>query len=236
MDDFNRRESSFISDMTHEMRTPLTSIIALSDAILQGLMGEVNGEVQAAVEMIHKNAQHLLKLVNDVLDISRIDSGKVKVEIGRCYLPEFIANTVRTVEPMARKKGIDLRFRLDPSLKSILTDTVKLRQILLNLLSNAIKFTERGYVELRCEPSDNGRWIEFSVIDTGPGIEEEDIGKLFKEFVQLIPEADGYGLGLSISRRLARLMGGDIEVESKPGKGSKFTLKLPLEVPDEQVG
>ncbi|HID56118.1 TPA: HAMP domain-containing histidine kinase [Candidatus Poribacteria bacterium] len=235
MDNVGRGESSFISDMTHEMRTPLTSIIALSDAILQGLMGEVSGEVQAAVEMIHRNAQHLLKLVNDVLDISRIDSGKVKVELSRCYLPEFIANTVRTVEPMAREKGLKLGYHVDPSLKSILTDTVKLRQILLNLLSNGIKFTERGHVKLICRPSDDDRWVEFSVIDTGPGIEKEDIGKLFKEFVQLIPEADGYGLGLSISRRLARLMGGDIEVESKPGKGSKFTLKLPLEVPDEQV-
>jgi signal transduction histidine kinase len=227
------KEPSFISDMTHEMRTPLTSIIALSDAILQGLMGDVNDDVRTATEMIHRNAQHLLKLVNDVLDISRIDSGKVEVEVGSCNVPEFISNAIRTIEPLAKEKGLELRYFISPSLKTIQTDPVKLRQILLNLLSNAVKFTNDGYVELRCQPSSNGRWVEFSVTDTGIGIKEEDMGKLFKEFVQLIPRSDGYGLGLSISRRLAKLLGGDIEVESEFGKGSKFTLKLPMEVSDE---
>ncbi|RKY02041.1 hypothetical protein DRP77_08580 [Candidatus Poribacteria bacterium] len=192
------------------------------------MMGEVNEEVRKAVEIINRNARHLLKLATDVMDISKIELGEVKAEEVECDLEELIEEAIETIAPMAEGKGLEVRSRVDPSLKVIRTDPEKVRRILLNLLSNAVKFTERGYVEVRCGPSEEGEWVEISVRDTGVGIREEDLPKLFQDFVQLRPGTEGHGLGLSISKRLAALLGGDIEVESEPGVGSRFTLKIPF--------
>ncbi len=245
----DRIKSAFLATMSHELRTPLNSIIGFTGIILQELAGPLNAEQSKQLTMVRTSARHLLALVNDVLDISKIEAGQLEVACEPFDLHQAIAKVVAIVQPQTAAKALDLRVELAPNLGVAVTDQRRFEQILLNLLSNAIKFTDCGEVALTADlvtadlvedhPSAAARstTLRLRVSDTGMGIKAEDLPCLFQPFRQidsgLARNHDGTGLGLAICRRLIGLMGGEIKVESDWGKGSTFTVMLPLRVMDE---
>lgn len=237
----DRIKSAFLAAMSHELRTPLNSIIGFTGIMLQGLAGPLNPEQDKQLDMVRTSARHLLALVNDVLDISKIEAGQLDVARERFDARKSINKVMSLVTPQAQAKQLALRCELDTALGEMMTDERRFEQILLNLLSNAIKFTERGAVTLQAQALSDfsvpgahvGRAaIRVRVTDTGIGIKPEDLPLLFQPFQQidsgLTRQHDGTGLGLAISHRLATLMGGIISVQSEWGKGSVFTVTLPL--------
>lgn len=243
----DRIKSAFLATMSHELRTPLNSIIGFTGIILQGMAGPLNAEQKKQLEMVRSSARHLLALVNDVLDISKIEAGQLEVAAIAFLLPPAITKAAEVVRPQAQAKGLTLRVVIDPELTVAVGDERRFGQIVLNLLSNAVKFTEQGGVELEAKrlpdwrpagastaPAENTQSaaVRLRVIDTGIGIKAEDVGTLFQPFRQLdsglARRHEGTGLGLAICRRLAELLGGEIGVESSWGKGSTFTVTLPL--------
>jgi len=236
----DRLKSAFLATMSHELRTPLNSIIGFTGIILQGLAGPLNGEQRKQLEMVRDSARHLLALINDVLDISKIEAGQLEVNSEPFDLRASIAKVVGIVKPLAEKKGLALRAELEPEIGTWVSDARRVEQVLLNLLNNAIKFTERGAVTLRAETVPGTLRLEnsvfrISIADTGIGIKVEDLSKLFQPFRQvdtgLTRQHEGTGLGLAICRRLAGLLGGEIHAASEWGKGSVFTLTLPMKGP-----
>ncbi len=230
-------KSRFLRSVSHEFRTPLNSIIGFSSLMSKGLAGDVNSEQRHQLELIERSGQHLLALINDVLDLSRIEANQVQLEIHRTDLNELVASLVESMRPDAQRKGLDLIFKPAddlPAARSYRSDARRIRQIVLNLLGNAAKFTETGGVTARVFRHSPGM-IGISIEDTGPGIPEEDLERVFDEFAQgshVSGSAQlGTGLGLAISANLARLLGGTLSVESTVGRGSTFTLVLP-ERPD----
>ncbi len=239
----DRIKSAFLATMSHELRTPLNSIIGFTGIILQGLAGPLNAEQSKQLAMVRVSARHLLALVNDVLDISKIEAGQLEVAREPFDLRQSIVKVLAIVQPQAEVKGLNLRIEVAPTLGEALTDQRRFEQILLNLLSNAIKFTDRGEVtltaELVCDPPGAGAapaTLCLRVADTGIGIKAEDLLALFQPFRQidtgLARTHEGTGLGLAICRRLVELMGGTIQVESNWGRGSTFTVMLPLRAPE----
>ncbi|MBX3146779.1 MAG: PAS domain S-box protein [Gemmatimonadales bacterium] len=234
----DRIKSAFLATMSHELRTPLNSIIGFTGIMLQGLAGPVNPEQHKQLDMVRRSARHLLALVNDVLDISKIEAGQLDVAREPFDLGRSVAKVVASVAPQAEAKGLALVSEVAADLGTILGDERRVEQILLNLLGNAIKFTERGQVSVIAEladaphPEAGGPVVRIRVADTGPGIRTEDLASLFQPFRQLdvgmARRHDGTGLGLAICRRLASLMGGDVVAESEWGVGSVFTVTLPL--------
>lgn len=240
----DRLKSGFLATMSHELRTPLNSIIGFTGIILQGLAGPLTAEQSKQLEMVRSSARHLLALVNDVLDISKIEAGQLEVAREPFDLYRSITKVIASVEPLAAAKRLELRVQLATELGVAVSDERRFEQILLNLLGNAIKFTDQGEVELQAEirrgimlrgavceqPT-----IRLRVSDTGIGIQAEELPNLFQPFRQidsgLSRKHEGTGLGLAICRRLAELMGGEIEVESEWGRGSTFSLTLPLQGP-----
>jgi PAS domain S-box-containing protein len=224
-------KSAFLATMSHELRTPLNSIIGFTGILLQGLAGELNAEQRKQMGMVQVSARHLLELINDVLDISKIEAGQITVERQSFDLRALVQRVVDSVEPMARQKGLDFRLDIHERVGKFVSDERRLRQILLNLVNNAIKFTETGFVNVHVYPRDERMFID--VKDSGMGIREEDQSDLFRPFHQvdtgLSRNHDGTGLGLAISRRLAVLLGGDITLQSTWGEGSTFTIVLPLD-------
>ena len=244
VEDADRLKSEFLSNMSHELRTPLNSIMALSQLILaQGLGGGHEKEIEY-IKVIERNGRNLLNLINDILDISKIESGKVEFDYQKSQAASQASVVLETIAPLAREKGLTVEKHIDESLV-IETDQEKLRQVLLNLMSNALKFTEKGKIGISIQ--EDGPNIVFKVSDTGIGISSNLFEDIFDEFRQVdgstTRKFQGTGLGLSISRKLARLLGGDITVESKVGEGSVFSLILPKAshkqipdpVPDENV-
>ncbi|HNW93527.1 MAG TPA: ATP-binding protein [bacterium] len=226
----DRLKSAFLATMSHELRTPLNSIIGFTGILLQGLAGGLNDEQRKQMEMVRGSARHLLALINDVLDISKIEAGQLQVVREPYDLRQTITQAVQSVQPLAEKRGLALTLTLAPELGPTIGDERRVRQILVNLINNAIKFTERGGVEVTAALQ--GGACRLAVQDTGIGIKPEEMDILFRPFQQidntLTRRREGTGLGLSICKRLAELMGGSISVASEFGRGSTFTVILPL--------
>ncbi|MBN1658096.1 MAG: GAF domain-containing protein [Anaerolineae bacterium] len=225
----DRLKSAFLASMSHELRTPLNSIIGFTGILLQGLVGPLNGEQQKQLGMVMHSARHLLALINDVLDISKIEAGELQLASERFDACQAVQHAVQTVTPIANKKGLALIVEVSPEVGRIVGDRRRLEQVLINLINNALKFTNKGEVRIRSHVA-NGKLVT-QVTDTGIGIRPEDLPKLFKPFRQLetgvARRHEGTGLGLAICDRLVTLMGGTIGVESRWGEGSTFTFALP---------
>ncbi|HKW12462.1 MAG TPA: HAMP domain-containing sensor histidine kinase [Gemmatimonadaceae bacterium] len=258
----NRMKSEFLANVSHELRTPLNAIVGFVDLLRDGVYGDLNPRQAPPVERIAASATHLRHLVDQVLDIAKIAAGRLEVHAETIVLRPFVLNVVSELEPLITERGLTLSIAVGASLPRVRTDPTHLRQILVNLIGNAIKYTPAGGIAVRARMTGlpvaaNGRhpspedptllsrspdrrkaWIALQVIDTGIGISPSDQERIFDEFEQVNagPRSDsmerGTGLGLAISRRLARLLGGEISVDSQPGKGSTFTVWLPLSPAD----
>jgi signal transduction histidine kinase len=226
------RRERFFSAMSHDLRTPITAIVGYSELLADGIVGELNGQQLEMIERISQVSGHLSQLVNDILDLAKLDAGRMEFHREDVTLGDLVDEALVTVEPQARSKKLELRTDVDPHRDTLLrVDPPRVRQILVNLLSNAVKFTERGEVAV-VAGSDEGRtWLE--VRDTGPGLPAGSEEAVFEEFLQLAAgtkskREPGSGLGLAVSRRLARAMGGDLTARSGGGTGAAFTLVLPV--------
>jgi signal transduction histidine kinase len=224
----NQMKSIFLASMSHELRTPLNSIIGFTGIVLQGLAGKLNDEQKKQLEMAYGSAKHLLSLINDLLDISKIETGELKPDIEKFNIAEAGIEIRDSLKIMAEEKELEFIFSI-PDI-NIFSDKRRFEQILLNLVNNALKFTEKGKVEVKAVKKDGN--IEVIVRDTGIGIKKEDFHKLFQPFVQLeytISEEGGTGLGLYLTKNLVQLLKGRIQMESEYRKGSTFTFILPIE-------
>jgi signal transduction histidine kinase/DNA-binding response OmpR family regulator len=234
----SRLKSVFLANMSHELRTPLNSVIVLSEVLGRRLAGKVPDEEHGYLEIIERNGRHLLALINDILDLSRIEAGREELNCGDFELRTLVDEVVEMLEPLAREKGLTLLNRIDHDLPLLHSDPEKLRHILQNLAGNAVKFTETGSVEIIARQE--GGELHIAVSDTGIGIPAEALPHVFEEFHQVDNSASrrygGNGLGLAIARKYSRLLAGDIDVESTPGQGSTFTLRLPWTLSLPQVG
>lgn len=226
----DRLKSAFLATMSHELRTPLNSIIGFTGILMQERPGPLNDEQKKQLGMAQNSARHLLSLINDVLDISKIEAGQLKMNFQFFNLHDIINKVVDTNKPFADKKKLKILVSVDENLKDIRSDNLRVQQILLNLVNNAIKFTETGIINISCCTA--GEFVIIKITDTGIGIEKEKIEQLFKPFMQidtgLTRKHEGTGLGLSICRKLTEMLNGKIEVESIYGSGSTFTITLPI--------
>jgi signal transduction histidine kinase len=231
----SEHKSQFVSSVSHELRTPLNAIIGLTEMMVTNAARFGTEKAQEPLQRVHRAGTHLLGLINQVLDLSKIEAGKLELNPQTVQLAPLIDEIVGTARQLAQQNKNRMVVEVKEDLGAITVDPMRLRQILLNLLSNACKFTKEGEVKLRASGvSNGGHWVELSVSDTGIGMTPEQQAKLFEEFSQAdattAQRFGGTGLGLAITRKLARLMGGDVTVASEPGEGSVFTLRLPAEV------
>ncbi len=230
LQEMDRLKSVFLASMSHELRTPLNSIIGFTGIILQGMSGEVNEEQSRQLTMVKNSASHLLSLINDVLDISKIEAGKVGLSLEEFSLNGVVREVVKPLSPTASEKGLEVLTEVPESI-TLFSDRRRIKQVLINLVSNAVKFTDQGSVKITARvPGDDN--LEIHVIDTGVGIKREDMDKLFQPFqqidVSLTKKHEGTGLGLHLTKRLVTLLGGGISAKSEYGRGSEFTFTMPL--------
>jgi signal transduction histidine kinase len=226
----NQHKSEFLASMSHELRTQLNAIIGFSEVLLQRMFGELNVKQDEYLQDVLSSGRHLLSLINDILDLSKVEAGRMDLELARFYLPQAIQDTLTLVRERAARHGIDLSFEMDDRLGEFVADERKIKQVMLNLLSNAVKFTpEGGRIEVRAVPTDGG--VEISVADTGIGIAPENQELIFEEFRQVggdyAHKREGTGLGLTLARKLVELHGGRLWVKSQVGQGSTFTFSVP---------
>lgn len=225
------RRERFFSAMSHDLRTPITAIVGYSELLADGIVGELNGQQLEMIERISQVSGHLSQLVNDILDLAKLDAGRMEFHHEEVRLGELVDEALVTVEPQARSKKLELRTEVDELRETVVrVDGSRVRQILVNLLSNAVKFTDQGEVAVVAGDSDGRTWLE--VRDTGPGLPAGSEEAVFEEFLQIAAgtkskREPGSGLGLAISRRLARAMGGDLTARSVPERGAAFTFVLP---------
>ncbi len=231
--ELDRLKSMFISSMSHELRTPLNSIIGFTGIMLQGMSGKINREQEKQLSMVKDSANHLLALITDIIDVSKIEAGQIDLYIKSFDLSGLIHEITDSFEITAEKKNLKLSLDI-PKKIMVKSDRLRVKQIILNLVSNAIKFTQKGKITIKAV-REKGR-IKISVTDTGTGIKKEELKHLFKQFSRIyakdIPIVEGTGLGLYLSRKLANLIGGEIKAESEFGRGSVFTLIMPY----KQIG
>ncbi len=238
----SKAKSEFLANMSHELRTPLNAVIGFSEALSERMFGELNDKQAEYVEDIHASGHHLLSLINDILDLSKIEAGRMELELGRFDIVGPLTAALTLVKERAARGGVALESEIDADVDSMVGDERKFKQILINLLSNAIKFTpESGTVRLSVGSGDGK--VVIAVSDTGVGIADDDQEAIFEEFRQVGSDydrvAEGTGLGLSLARRFVEMHGGQIDVTSELGKGSTFTFWLPLEPahrPADQAG
>ncbi|MGH7168939.1 MAG: PAS domain-containing sensor histidine kinase [Gemmataceae bacterium] len=229
-------KSAFLANMSHELRTPLNAIIGYSELLQE--IADMKGQPDALPDLakITRAGKHLLELINDILDLSKIEAGKMQMFLQDFNVSELVQETITTMKPLVEKNGNVLKTELAENLGSIHADMTRVRQTLLNLLSNACKFTQRGTITLtaRREATNGSDWFEFHVSDTGIGITAEQIGRLFQTFSQADASTTrkygGTGLGLAITRKICQIMGGDVTVKSELGEGSTFTVRIPAVV------
>ncbi|MBI4589172.1 MAG: GAF domain-containing protein, partial [Candidatus Rokubacteria bacterium] len=227
----NRHKSEFLANMSHELRTPLNAIIGFSEVLSERMFGELNEKQAEYLQDIHSSGRHLLSLINDILDLSKIEAGRMELELATFDLPLALANALTLVQERAGRHGIALDLSVDKHLGPFVGDERKIKQILLNLLSNAVKFTpEGGRISVKAMPADGS--VEISISDTGIGIAPEDQEAIFEEFRQVgsdyARKREGTGLGLTLTKKFVEMHGGRIWVKSEVGKGSTFTFTLPV--------
>jgi len=232
-EDASQAKSGFLANMSHELRTPMNAIIGYSEMLMEDAEDEGNESAVSDLKKIHSAGNHLLSLINDVLDLSKIEAGRMDVYLETFDVPEMIDEVVSTIDTLVKKNDNVLKVELDPSFGQMRADVTKVRQSLFNLLSNAAKFTHQGEISLtvKGEQGHGEEWVQMAVSDSGIGIPPEKIDHVFEEFAQAddstTRDYGGTGLGLSISRRFCQMMGGDITMESTVGQGSTFTIRLP---------
>jgi signal transduction histidine kinase len=227
-------KSQFLANVSHELRTPLHAIVGYTSVLLEGMAGPLAEPQQEKLKRVDSNASHLLAIINDLLDLSRIESGKMPVRIERFPVSEVFDEVKTETESLIQASDLEVHFKALEDLPELATDRQKVKQILLNLLSNALKFTPAGEVRIEAYFDRTGDQVAISVTDTGVGISHESQRTIFEAFGQsasfFAASQTGTGLGLSICRRLAKILGGDITLESEPGEGSTFTLLLPRQL------
>lgn len=224
-------KSEFLAKMSHQLRTPLTAIIGFCEVLTQGMDGPLSRDQAQDITEIHKSGLVLLELVNDILDLAKIEAGKVEIDVQEVDLPAVVDQVIASMQQIAETKALKLTSDLSAEVNTVKGDPARIRDILTNLVSNAIKFTAAGSVAIRGMPV--GAMAEISVLDTGIGIEPAAHQRIFEEFRQASDNISrtygGTGLGLSIARKLVELQGGQMGLESEPGKGSRFWFTLPIE-------
>lgn len=227
----DKLKSAFLATMSHELRTPLNSIIGFTGILIKEIAGPMNDEQKKQLGMVRNSGRHLLSLINDILDLSKIEAGELKFSQQSFNYNKTVEKVISLVKPMADEKGLSLIVNLSPEQIKLVSDERRVEQILINLLGNAVKFTDNGSVKIDCRL--NGKMLITNIIDTGIGIKEDDIDKLFVPFSQidsgLSRNHEGTGLGLSISKKLVKILGGSINVKSEFGKGSTFVMSLPID-------
>jgi signal transduction histidine kinase len=228
----NQHKSEFLANMSHELRTPLNAILGYTELILDSIYGDVPEKIQEVLERLEKNGRHLLNLINDVLDLSKIEAGQLTLSLNEYSMGDVIQTVSTSVEALAAEKDLDLKVEVSKDLSIGKGDEQRIAQVILNLVGNAIKFTDEG--EVKIEVTVSNETFLVSVHDTGPGVTEADQQKIFDEFQQAdgssTRKKGGTGLGLSISKKIIDMHGGRIWVESTLGKGSTFRFTLPIRV------
>jgi PAS domain S-box-containing protein len=229
----SRAKDEFLASMSHELRTPLNAILGLTEAIGEGVYGEVEERQHAALHRVEESGRHLLALITDILDLAKIQADKVELDLGPVDLESLVRASLRLVQETVRRKGLRVSSELPIAARAVLLDERRMKQVLVNLLSNAVKFTtDGGEIGLQASVATGGETLSFTVWDTGIGIDRAQMGRLFQPFVQLdsrlAREHAGTGLGLALVRRIVDLHGGSVSLESEVGKGSRFTVTVPL--------
>jgi signal transduction histidine kinase len=231
----SRTKSTFLANMSHELKTPLTAIIGYSELLQEQASRLEREQLVSRLEQIEVSAHHLLTIINDILDLSKVEAGRMELYLEVCRLKDLIDNVLITAMPLIRENDNQIKVVREPGLDHIVTDQGKLRQILINLLGNAAKFTHKGQITLTIsrELSEDEEWVKMQVQDTGIGMTDEQMANLFQPFTQADSSTTrkfgGTGLGLAISQRFCQMMGGEISVESILSQGSLFTVILPLQ-------
>jgi len=227
----NKHKSEFLANMSHELRTPLNAIIGFSEVLLERMFGELNEKQDDYLKDIHSSGRHLLTLINDILDLSKIEAGRMELEPSTFDLASALSNAMTLVRERAQRHGITLEQQVDPQLGEVTADERKFKQILVNLLSNAVKFTpDGGRIDVNARREEDN--VVIAVHDTGIGIAAQDQAAVFEEFRQVgrdyTNKQEGTGLGLTLTKKFVELHGGRIWLDSEPGKGSTFTFTIPV--------